>query len=321
MCWGVPPSWTLVTADTTPEAAAPVERALGCGVGGPCVPPPRSPALPRGGPCPCRVWGAARARKDARRGREVRRGGLAPGDSTDVGAPGSAEGGRSACAQAGASASTVHGPRGAGGQVPTTPSSDQAINRSTAELPLTVSYDKISLGRLRFWIHMQDAVHALQQFGEAARVPAAAPGPSRPRLPPCQSRGPQRLVPSSWLWKVPASHLGVRFTQACPDARFRRPQPAEPSAGRARPAWAALHHVSLFLLRVFGERCRRGERDFRRHQLVFLGVDLLRRSVSREWVTGPLATTGQVRVAPRAPAAGGSVWHCPAQQPPGGRQT
>lgn len=124
------------------------------------------------------------------------------------------------------------------------------------------------------------------------RVPAAAPGPSRPRLPPCQSRGPQRLVPSSWLWKVPASHLGVRFTQACPDARFRRPQPAEPSAGRARPAWAALHHVSLFLLRVFGERCRRGERDFRRHQLVFLGVDLLRRSVSREWVTGPLATTG-----------------------------
>lgn len=211
--------------------------------------------------------------------------------------------------------------RGAGGQVPTTPSSDQAINRSTAELPLTVSYDKISLGRLRFWIHMQDAVHALQQFGEAAHVPAAAPGPSRPRLPPCQSRGPQRLVPSSWLWKVPASHLGVRFTQACLDARFRRPQPAEPSAGRARPAWAALHHVSLFLLRVFGERCRRGERDFRRHQLVFLGVDLLRRSVSREWVTGPLATTGQVRVAPRAPAAGGSVWHCPAQQPPGGRQT
>lgn len=126
----------------------------------------------------------------------------------------------------------MHGPRGAGGQVPTTPSSDQAINRSTAELPLTVSYDKISLGRLRFWIHMQDAVHALQQFGEAAHVPAAAPGPSRPRLPPCQSRGPQRLVPSSWLWKVPASHLGVRFTQACLDARFRRPQPAEPSAGR-----------------------------------------------------------------------------------------
>lgn len=139
---------------------------------------------------------------------------------------------------------------------------------------------------------MQDAVHALQQFGEATHVPAAAPGPSRPGLPPCQSRGPQRLVPSSWLWKVPASHLGVRFTQACPDARFRRPQPAEPSAGRARPAWAALHHVSLFLLRVFGERCRRGERDFRRHQLVFLGVDLLRRSVSREWVPGPLATTG-----------------------------
>ncbi|XDA85046.1 hypothetical protein R6Z07F_014831 [Ovis aries] len=39
------------------------------------------------------------------------------------------------------------------------------INRSSTELPLTVSYDKISLGRLRFWIHMQDAVYSLQQFG------------------------------------------------------------------------------------------------------------------------------------------------------------
>uniref|UniRef100_A0A7N6FET3 Lipid scramblase CLPTM1L n=1 Tax=Anabas testudineus TaxID=64144 RepID=A0A7N6FET3_ANATE len=32
-------------------------------------------------------------------------------------------------------------------------------------LPLTISYDSISLGRLRFWIHMQDAVYSLQQFG------------------------------------------------------------------------------------------------------------------------------------------------------------
>ncbi|KAG8442693.1 hypothetical protein GDO86_011474 [Hymenochirus boettgeri] len=39
------------------------------------------------------------------------------------------------------------------------------INRSTTELPLTVAYDKISLGKLRFWIHMQDAVYSLQQFG------------------------------------------------------------------------------------------------------------------------------------------------------------
>ncbi|XP_043364435.1 cleft lip and palate transmembrane protein 1-like protein isoform X2 [Dermochelys coriacea] len=39
------------------------------------------------------------------------------------------------------------------------------INRSTTELPLTVSYDKITLGKLRFWIHMQDAVFSLQQFG------------------------------------------------------------------------------------------------------------------------------------------------------------
>ncbi|KAK6490476.1 cleft lip and palate transmembrane protein 1-like protein [Huso huso] len=39
------------------------------------------------------------------------------------------------------------------------------INSSTTELPLTVSYDTISLGKLRFWIHMQDAVYSLQQFG------------------------------------------------------------------------------------------------------------------------------------------------------------
>ncbi|CAL8298478.1 unnamed protein product [Lota lota] len=39
------------------------------------------------------------------------------------------------------------------------------INRTTKELPLTINYDSISLGRLRFWIHMQDAVYSLQQFG------------------------------------------------------------------------------------------------------------------------------------------------------------
>ncbi|XP_057352734.1 lipid scramblase CLPTM1L isoform X4 [Manis pentadactyla] len=43
------------------------------------------------------------------------------------------------------------------------------INRSSTELPLTVSYDRISLGRLRFWIHMQDAVYSLQQFGFSER--------------------------------------------------------------------------------------------------------------------------------------------------------
>lgn len=42
----------------------------------------------------------------------------------------------------------------------------QVIHRSTTELPLTVAYDSISLGRLRFWIHMQDAMYSLQQFGE-----------------------------------------------------------------------------------------------------------------------------------------------------------
>uniref|UniRef100_A0A3Q2FET7 Lipid scramblase CLPTM1L n=1 Tax=Cyprinodon variegatus TaxID=28743 RepID=A0A3Q2FET7_CYPVA len=42
---------------------------------------------------------------------------------------------------------------------------DLVINSTSTELPLTVSYDSISLGRLRFWIHMQDAVYSLQQFG------------------------------------------------------------------------------------------------------------------------------------------------------------
>lgn len=39
------------------------------------------------------------------------------------------------------------------------------INSSSAELPLTITYDSIALGKLRFWIHMQDAVYSLQQFG------------------------------------------------------------------------------------------------------------------------------------------------------------
>uniref|UniRef100_A0A8C9WW00 Lipid scramblase CLPTM1L n=1 Tax=Sander lucioperca TaxID=283035 RepID=A0A8C9WW00_SANLU len=42
---------------------------------------------------------------------------------------------------------------------------DLVINSTSMELPLTISYDSISLGRLRFWIHMQDAVFSLQQFG------------------------------------------------------------------------------------------------------------------------------------------------------------
>lgn len=70
---------------------------------------------------------------------------------------------------------------GGAGRVPTAPgaSAIQVINRSSTELPLTVSYDKISLGRLRFWIHMQDAVYALQQFGDCPLTPGCYlwPGP------------------------------------------------------------------------------------------------------------------------------------------------
>ncbi|XP_051921718.1 lipid scramblase CLPTM1L-like [Hippocampus zosterae] len=39
------------------------------------------------------------------------------------------------------------------------------INRSTTHLPLTVSYEGISLRRFRFSIHLQDVVYSLRQFG------------------------------------------------------------------------------------------------------------------------------------------------------------
>lgn len=39
-----------------------------------------------------------------------------------------------------------------------------------------MSYDKISLGRLRFWIHVQDAVYSLQQFGEGGSGPGPGDG-------------------------------------------------------------------------------------------------------------------------------------------------
>ena len=69
--------------------------------------------------------------------------------------------------------------------------SPQVINRSTTELPLTVSYDKISLGRLRFWIHMQDAVYSLQQFGEATGRAPWVQGVSPAREP----RSPASIPP------------------------------------------------------------------------------------------------------------------------------
>lgn len=60
-------------------------------------------------------------------------------------------------------------------------------------------YDRISLGRLRFWIHMQDAVLSLQQLGEAAAPAVLGLGPCRPRprrhcnpglgVPSCNPRG------------------------------------------------------------------------------------------------------------------------------------
>ncbi|XP_078143461.1 lipid scramblase CLPTM1L-like [Centroberyx gerrardi] len=39
------------------------------------------------------------------------------------------------------------------------------ISSSTLQLPLTVSYEGISLRRFRFWVHLQDVVYSLRQFG------------------------------------------------------------------------------------------------------------------------------------------------------------
>ncbi|XP_028327143.1 cleft lip and palate transmembrane protein 1-like protein [Gouania willdenowi] len=39
------------------------------------------------------------------------------------------------------------------------------ISSSTAQLPLTVSYEGISLTGFRFWVHLQDIVYSLRQFG------------------------------------------------------------------------------------------------------------------------------------------------------------
>uniref|UniRef100_I3JIC9 Lipid scramblase CLPTM1L n=1 Tax=Oreochromis niloticus TaxID=8128 RepID=I3JIC9_ORENI len=39
------------------------------------------------------------------------------------------------------------------------------ISSSTVQLPLTVSYEGISLRGFRFWVHLQDMVYSLQQFG------------------------------------------------------------------------------------------------------------------------------------------------------------
>ncbi|XP_029928308.1 cleft lip and palate transmembrane protein 1-like protein [Myripristis murdjan] len=39
------------------------------------------------------------------------------------------------------------------------------ISSSTLQLPLSVSYEGISLRRFRFWVHLQDVVYSLRQFG------------------------------------------------------------------------------------------------------------------------------------------------------------
>lgn len=45
----------------------------------------------------------------------------------------------------------------------------QEISGSTVQLPLTVSYEGISLRGFRFWVHVQDVVYSLRQFGEPIR--------------------------------------------------------------------------------------------------------------------------------------------------------
>lgn len=46
----------------------------------------------------------------------------------------------------------------------------QEIRSSTVQLPLTVSYEGISLRRFRFWVHLQDVVYSLRQFGERLQL-------------------------------------------------------------------------------------------------------------------------------------------------------
>lgn len=43
------------------------------------------------------------------------------------------------------------------------------ISSSTVQLPLTVSYEGISLRGFRFWVHLQDIVYSLRQFGFTER--------------------------------------------------------------------------------------------------------------------------------------------------------
>lgn len=45
-------------------------------------------------------------------------------------------------------------------------SHSKEINSSTVQLPLTVSYEGISLRTFRFWVHLHDVVYSLRQFGE-----------------------------------------------------------------------------------------------------------------------------------------------------------
>lgn len=53
------------------------------------------------------------------------------------------------------------------GQTDSTPLFWQEINSSSSmQLPLTVSYEGISLRTFRFWIHLHDIVYSLRQFGE-----------------------------------------------------------------------------------------------------------------------------------------------------------
>lgn len=46
----------------------------------------------------------------------------------------------------------------------------QEISRGTVQLPLTVSYKGASLRKFRFWVHLQDVVFSLRQFGERIQL-------------------------------------------------------------------------------------------------------------------------------------------------------